>query len=45
MNLNKLTLKRINGDLKHFNNNRLENIMIYPNPDNILEIYFLPQVL
>lgn len=41
MNLNKLTLKRINGDLKHFNNNGLENIMIYPNPDNILEIYFL----
>lgn len=41
-----ITLKRINGEIRQFlktkeNENNLDNIMIYPNPDNILEIFFL----
>ena len=42
-----ITLKRINGEIKQFNRNFLEldknsrNILIYPNPDNILEIFFM----
>jgi ubiquitin-conjugating enzyme E2 J2 len=45
-NYSQLTIKRINGEIKQFlkmkmTEKNLENIMIYPNPDNILEIYFL----
>ena len=41
-----ITIKRINGEIKQFikmkkEEKNLENIFIYPNPDNILEIYFL----
>lgn len=38
---NRITLKRISGDIKQFLENEPENIKIYPNPDNVLEIYFL----
>ena len=41
MSYSPITVKRINGEIKHFlKNNVNENIDIYPNPDNILEIYF-----
>ncbi len=40
-NLSNITLKRITGEIKQFNSNKPNNIKIYPNPDNILEIYFL----
>lgn len=36
-----ITLKRINGEIKQFLKSPPDNIKIYPNPDNILEIYFL----
>ena len=40
-----ITIKRINGEIRQFLNSKkedesLEKIEIYPNPDNILEIYF-----
>lgn len=41
MELNKITLKRINGDLKKFNEENPEHFDVFPNQDNILEIYFL----
>ena len=42
-----ITIKRINGEIKQFNkmiselDEKSKNIFIHPNPDNILEIYFL----
>jgi ubiquitin-protein ligase len=41
-----ITIKRINGEIKHFlklknEESNLENIFIHPNPDNILEIFFM----
>jgi len=36
-----ITIKRINGEIKQFMKNQPDNIRIFPNPDNILEIYFL----
>ncbi len=36
-----ITVKRINGEIKQFMKNQPDNIRIFPNPDNILEIYFL----
>lgn len=39
MSLNKITIKRINGEIKKFLKSD-QNIKIYHNPDNILEIYF-----
>tara|TARA_Y100000589_G_C26857383_1_gene508494 strand:- start:107 stop:613 length:507 start_codon:yes stop_codon:yes gene_type:complete len=42
-----ITIKRINGEIKQYLKNLSElddnskNIYIHPNPDNILEIYFL----
>lgn len=36
-----ITIKRINGDFKAFIKAAPESFDIYPNPDNILEIYFL----
>ena len=41
MSINKLTLKRINADFKKFNEAEKENMYVYPNPENVLEIYFL----
>ena len=41
MELNKITIKRINGDLKKFKEENSKYFDIYPNTDNILEIYFL----
>ena len=46
-NYSPITIKRINAEIKQFKKMLLEqeddqkNILIYPNPDNILEIYFL----
>lgn len=40
MSFSPITVKRINGEIKQFVKNKNENISIYPNPDNILEIYF-----
>lgn len=39
--INKITMKRINGDLKLFEKTNLQYFDIFPNKDNILEIYFL----
>ena len=36
-----ITIKRINGDLRKFKEENPKYFDIYPNPDNILEIYFL----
>jgi ubiquitin-protein ligase len=36
-----ITIKRINGDFKAFAKAAPESFDIYPNPENILEIYFL----
>jgi len=36
-----ITVKRINGDLRRFKEEDPKYFDIYPNPDNILEIYFL----
>jgi ubiquitin-protein ligase len=36
-----ITIKRINGDFKAFMKASPESFDIYPNPENILEIYFL----
>jgi ubiquitin-protein ligase len=41
MELNKITLKRINGDFMKFNVENPEHFDVFPNQDNILEIYFL----
>lgn len=41
MELNKITIKRINGDFRKFNEENPKYFDVYPNPDNILEIYFL----
>ena len=41
MSINKLTLKRITNDYKRFQEEKPESFMVHPNPDNILEIYFL----
>lgn len=35
-----ITIKRINGEIKQFMKNQPDNIRIFPNPDNILEVYF-----
>ena len=46
-NYSPITIKRINGEIKQFNkmlselDENSKNIFIHPNPDNILEIYFL----
>ena len=34
-----ITLKRINGDFRKFKEENPKYFDIYPNPDNILEIY------
>ena len=36
-----ITLKRINGEIKQFLREQPDKIKIYPNPDNILEIFFI----
>jgi len=36
-----LTIKRINGDLRKFRESQPTHVDVYPNPDNILEIFFL----
>jgi ubiquitin-conjugating enzyme E2 J2 len=41
MEVNKITLKRINGDFKLFEKTNPQFFDIIPNKDNILEIYFL----
>jgi ubiquitin-conjugating enzyme E2 J2 len=41
MNPNIITIKRINGDYKLFQNTNPDFFDIYPNKENILEIYFL----
>ena len=38
--MNRITVKRINGEMKQFIKNKSDDIMIYHNNDNILEIYF-----
>ena len=38
--MNRITIKRINGELKQFLKNKSDNIRIFHNPNNILEIYF-----
>jgi len=38
--MNRITIKRINGELRQFMKNKPSNIQIYHNKDNILEIYF-----
>ena len=38
--MNRITIKRINGETRQFLKNKPKNIMIYHNSDNILEIYF-----
>lgn len=40
-NISKLTIKRINGDLKLFEKTNPQYFDILPNKNNILEIYFL----
>ena len=41
MSFSPITIKRINGEIKQFiKTNENNNISIYPNPDNILEIFF-----
>ncbi len=41
MEINKITIKRINGDFKLFEKSNPQYFDILPNKDNILEIYFL----
>jgi ubiquitin-protein ligase len=41
MEINKVTLKRINGDFRKFNEEERKYFDVYPNPENILEIYFV----
>lgn len=41
MDVNKITIKRINGDFKLFEKSNPQYFDIFPNKDNILEIYFL----
>jgi len=41
MDVNKLTIKRINGDFKLFEKTNPPHFDILPNKENILEIYFL----
>lgn len=38
--MNRVTVKRINAELRLFKKTSHENIKIYHNPDNILQIYF-----
>jgi ubiquitin-conjugating enzyme E2 J2 len=39
--INKITMKRINGDFKLFEKTNPQYFDVFPNKDNILEIYFL----
>ena len=41
MYMQALTIKRINGDLRKFREANSTHFDVYPNPDNILEIFFL----
>jgi ubiquitin-protein ligase len=41
MELNKITIKRINGDFKKFSEEKPKYFDVFPNPDNVLEINFL----
>lgn len=41
MEVNKITIKRINGDYKLFEKSNPEYFDVLANPENILEIYFL----
>ena len=41
MEINKITIKRINGDFKLFEKTNPQFFDIFPNKDNLLEIYFL----
>lgn len=41
MSIRPITIKRITRDIKLFLDDNHEYISIYPNPDNILEIYFI----
>ena len=41
MSITPITLKRISGDIKNFHKNKPLNIKIYPDANNILEIYFI----
>ncbi len=41
MEINKITIKRINGDFKLFEKSNPQYFDILPNKDNVLEIYFL----
>jgi ubiquitin-protein ligase len=41
MEINKITIKRITGDINLFQKTNPTYFDIYPNKDNILEIYFL----
>jgi len=41
MEVNKVTLKRINGDFRKFNEENPKYFDVYPNPENLLEIYFV----
>jgi ubiquitin-conjugating enzyme E2 J2 len=41
MDVNKITIKRINGDFKLFESSKPQFFDILPNKENILEIYFL----
>ena len=40
MDINKITIKRINGDFKLFELSKPQFFDILPNKENILEIYF-----
>ena len=39
--LSPITVKRLMGDLRKFKEANLENFKVFPNPNNILDIYFL----
>jgi ubiquitin-conjugating enzyme E2 J2 len=41
MEINKITLKRINGDMKAFQKENPKYFDVLPNENNVLEIYFL----
>jgi ubiquitin-conjugating enzyme E2 J2 len=41
MNINKITIKRINGDYKLFEQSNSQYFDVLANPENILEIYWL----
>lgn len=38
--MHRITIKRINGEIKMFMKNKPDDITIYHNPENILHIYF-----